>query len=88
MAKYKKKNPDLNWVPIGGIYVYVEQVKRAGVIVMFVVSSMLLMILFDWPLTALVEIFTQSILTAYYCYEYKTAAAGIELNNGILMFEQ
>lgn len=39
------------------------------------------------PIAILLEILTQSLLTAYYCYEYKTAAAGIETKNGIKIFE-
>ena len=38
--------------------------------------------------STLVELITQSLLIAFYCYEYKTAAAGIDTPKGLAMFEQ
>jgi hypothetical protein len=36
----------------------------------------------------MIEIFTQALLTAFYCFEYKTAAAGVDTPTGLTLFEK
>lgn len=38
--------------------------------------------------STLIELVTQSLLISFYCYEYKTAAAGIDTSHGLAMFEK
>lgn len=39
-------------------------------------------------MATLVELVTQSLLHAFYCFEYKTAAAGIDTPRGLAFFEK
>ena len=41
----------------------------------------------EW-FSALIELVTQSLLIAFYCFEYKTAAAGIDTEHGLALFEK
>ena len=36
----------------------------------------------------IIELVTQSLLIAFYCFEYKTAAAGIDTPHGLALFEK
>ena len=36
----------------------------------------------------IIELITQSLLIAFYCFEYKTAAAGIDTPYGLALFEK
>ena len=38
--------------------------------------------------STLIELVTQSLLIAFYCFEYKTAAAGIDTPHGLALFEK
>ena len=40
-----------------------------------------------WTST-LIELVTQSLLMSFYCYEYKTAAAGLDTPTGLALFEK
>jgi hypothetical protein len=57
-------------------------------VVIYAMMCLVMTSLSVWPLTAFIEIFTQSLLTAFYCYEYKSVAAGMDTKTGLLTFEK
>ena len=61
---------------------------RTIIVVIFSVSCVAATKLTVWPVTMLIEILTQSLLTAFYCFEYKTAAAGVDTTTGLIIFEK
>lgn len=88
MSGMAKKNPSLNWQPMAGKDVLVDLISRTVIVVIYAVGCLVASQCMAWPLTAVIEILTQSLLTAFYCYEYKSVAAGVDTMRGILMFEQ
>lgn len=65
-----------------------DLVSRTIIITIYLlISQFLCSITVSW-VSALIELLTQSLLIAFYCFEYKTAAAGIDTPNGLAMFEK
>jgi len=87
-VKIKKSGQKVNFKPMKGKDIAVDLISRTVVITVFVVSSQIVCLCLSKPLSALLEIFTQSLLTAFYCFEYKTAAAGVDTPTGLHLFEK
>jgi len=55
--------------------------------VYLLMCSILCSVTVPW-LSTLIELVTQSLLISFYCFEYKTAAAGIDTPSGLALFEK
>jgi Etoposide-induced protein 2.4 (EI24) len=88
LAKKKAVHPEIQWRPMSGKAVIYDLFSRTIIVVIFSVSCLAGKKLTVWPLTVLIEILTQSLLTAFYCFEYKTAAAGVDTTTGLMNFEK
>jgi hypothetical protein len=73
---------------MSGKAVIYDLFTRTIIVVIFSVSCVAATKLTVWPVTMLIEILTQSLLTAFYCFEYKTAAAGVDTTTGLMIFEK
>ena len=65
-----------------------DLVARTVIITIYlVICSVLQSVTVSW-LGTVIELITQSLLIAFYCFEYKTAAAGIDTPSGLALFER
>jgi hypothetical protein len=63
---------------MSGKDVLVDLLSRTVIVLIYVVTCLVASKMVVWPLSAAIEIFSSSLLTAFYCFEYKTAAAGVD----------
>jgi len=60
--------------PLKGKDVLVDLFTRTKIMIVFVITSQIISFCLSGLLAAIFEVFTQALLTAFYCFEYKTAA--------------
>lgn len=60
---------------------------RTQIMVIYVIACQVVTFCLSGPLAAVFEIVNQSLLTAFYCFEYKTAASGVDTKSGLKIFE-
>lgn len=87
-SKIKKNGLKINFKPMTGRDVLVDLVERTVVILIYQVSSQVLCMCVSWPIAAVIEIFAQGLLVSFFCFEYKTAAAGIDTPTCLNIFEK
>ena len=65
-----------------------DLVSRTIIITLYLLMCQFLCsVTVSWVAT-LIELVTQSLLISFYCFEYKTAAAGIDTPSGLALFEK
>jgi len=65
-----------------------DLVARTVIITIYMILCQLLCAVTKPWLATIIELATQSLLIAFYCFEYKTAAAGIDTPTGLNLFER
>ena len=87
-AKIKKLGMNVKFKPMTGKDVLVDLIGRTIVIMVFNFCRLLLGICLNPLLATVVQILTESLLVSFYCFEYKTAAAGVDTPTGLSIFEK
>lgn len=89
MAK-KIKEIKLNVVfnNMGRKEILIDLISRAVVIVVYLIAAQVVCACVAKPIAAFVEIMTQALLISFYCFEYKSAAEGVDTPTGLILFEK
>ena len=90
MFFFKDKNQlveGVNFKPMTAKDVACDLVGRTLIIAIFISICNILCLITISPVSNLINVFSQALLFAFYCFEYKTASAGIDTPTGLRLFE-
>ncbi len=85
--KIKSSKITKRFKPLSGKDMIADLFTRTKIMVIFVITCQVISFCLSGPLAAGFEIFNQGLLIAFYCFEYKTAALGVDTQRGIQLFE-
>ena len=68
--------------------VLADLITRTVVVVTFLLSIQITQFCLSKTFGDLLEIASQALLVSFYCFEYKTAASGVDTPTGLILFEK